>query len=127
MIARAAAFDDLGEQRPAKAAELVLLAVEIGFVDGEAVDEFLRFLLVVAQESVIIRESSAAGDIDPLGNAAVDVVTLFLFEEHSGPPIDEGAEAAEFVGGQRPAFFAGRSYRHCKVSIREAAMRSSGA
>ena len=78
--------------------ELMVLAVEVGLVDRERVDELLDLAAhVAAQPGEIAGEGAGAGRRHPIGDAALDVVSLGLGEDHPGAPVEEFAQPAELL------------------------------
>ena len=80
------------------AAELMILAIEIGLVDRERVDEMLDLVVGVgAQHGEIGLERGRSGGGNPLGEAAVDVIALVVVERHAGAAIKKFAEAPDIL------------------------------
>jgi len=78
----------------------VLLAIEIGLVDSEGVDELLDLAAHTAvQAREIAGEGSRAGRRHPLVQPALDVIALGFAEQHAGAAIQEIAQPRELVFG----------------------------
>ena len=76
----------------------MLLAIEIGLVDREGVDELLDLAVgVAAQVGEVGREGRDLESGHALGDAALHVIALGLGEEHAGAPVEEIADLAEFL------------------------------
>ena len=78
----------------------MLLAIEVGLIHREGVDEVFDLVVGVgAQHGEIRLERRRAGRRNPLGEAAIDVVALVVVEQHSGPAIEEFAQAPNLLLG----------------------------
>ena len=101
----------------------MVLAVEIGLVDGEAVDEQLGLAGLAQQQAEIGGETVGIGGGDALGHTPVDIVALELAEQHSRAAVQELAKPDEVPRSQ---IFRACLHRHGLSSSRCRAIPDSG-
>ena len=112
-----------GRRDRLRQAELVVLAIEIGLVDGEAVDEQLGLAGLAQQQAEIGGETVGVGGGDALGHAPVDIVALGFAEQHSRAAVQELAKPDEVPRSQ---IFRACLHRHGLSSSRCWAILDSG-
>ena len=90
--------DDVGQKVGGHAAELMILAVEVGLIHGESVDQMLDLVVGVGAQGREIRlERRRSGGDYPLGKTTVDVVSLVVVKQHSGAAIKKFAEPPDLL------------------------------
>ena len=99
-FARLLAADDAAEQVRCHAAELMLLAIEVGLIDREGIDEVLDLVVGIRpQQGEIGLERRRSGRGNALREPAIDVVPLVVGKRHAGPAIEKFAQPANILLG----------------------------
>src|SRR5450756_2030484 len=93
-VALATLGDHLGKDPVGQAIELMILAVEIGLVDRQQIDQDLNLTIgiVPPQALEVVLDAGGPGLLDPLDQALVDKIALVFSEGDAGTPIKILAE-----------------------------------
>ena len=102
----------------------MILAVEVGFIDREGVDQRLDLSGIAVQRGEVGGEAGVAPPRDALGEAALHEVALRLAVAHAGAAVQEGADAFEVAWAEQGLRLGAV---HGSISIRRAAIASTGA
>src|SRR4051794_17264575 len=104
----------------------MLLAIEIGFVHGEGVDELLDLAVgIAAQEGEIGREERDLEERHAIADAPLHVIALGCREQHAGAPVEEIADLLEILVGNSLRFAHGPPMRSVASLILKAMKGSS--
>src|ERR1700761_4013210 len=79
----------------------MLFTIEVGLIDGEAVDEQLALAGITAQQVNIVSCRQRIALCDEVGHTTLDVVTLGFPENHATLLVDYGADLLEIRRGER--------------------------
>ena len=92
--------DNVAEENRRHAAQLMLLTIEVGLIHREGVDEVFDLVVDVGPQDGEIRlERRRSGRRNSLDEAAIDVIALVVVEQHSGPAVEEFAQAPNLLRG----------------------------
>jgi hypothetical protein len=72
---------------------LILLAIKIGFVDRDGIDQRRHFGWLRGEPAEVGLDAVDAQPLHAIGDAAGDVVMARVVEGHAGPQIQELADA----------------------------------